>query len=93
MMNSNGWDHMDRFNWFGTTLTFGVSLIALLAVIFIVVSLLSSSGASGPAVGGPDHAVEILRERYARGEMNDEDYRQARETLERADQNPVAKSR
>ena len=93
MMNSFGWDHMDRFTWFGTTLMFVVSLIALLALIYIVIRLLSSSGASEPTAGYSDRAVEILRERFARGEMNEEEYGQARETLDRADQNPVAKSR
>lgn len=92
MMHTSSWGHMDRFNWLDMTLMIVVSLILLLAVIYLVARRLSDSQPSGTDAGNQDHAVEILRERYARGEIDATEYQQARETLDGSRRNRVAES-
>lgn len=67
----------------------GMILMVVLGVLVVALLLASVLGAGSrfPATprGGEardDRALAILRERYARGEISAEEYRQARETLE-----------
>lgn len=60
-----GWGHMLGMGLFWTLL--------LLAAVALVVWLVRS-GSRGPAPGRPG-AEDVLRERYARGEIDDEEYR------------------
>lgn len=41
----------------------------------------AAGAASGPAAPRPDDPLEILRQRYARGEIDDEEYERRRTTL------------
>jgi len=78
------------FGWGWLMMTFGtVFWIALLVVLVWAVIRLLSSRASGPAPqgttmppGGPS-AMEILRQRYARGEIDEVTFEHMRERLER----------
>jgi putative membrane protein len=55
------------------------------AIAWVVVTLIRHGGSrdTPPASGGPD-PLRILEERFARGEIDEDDYRHRRETL-RAD--------
>jgi uncharacterized membrane protein len=72
---------MNGVEWIGMTLMFLTSIVALLVVIYLAANLLNDSRRDRPVEGQPDHAIEILRERSARGELSEEAYRQARETI------------
>ncbi len=84
------WMHGFGFGWGGMifggllTLLFWVVVIAL--VVFAVRALSrSGSGRATPPAGSPgpapDQALEILRERYARGEITKDEYTSMRQDL------------
>ncbi len=60
-------------------------LALLVGLIMLVVWAVGSSSRSGGSArdggDGSDRAAEILRERFARGEISEADYEQARKTL------------
>ena len=66
------WNHMGGWSWVGMTLM----MVAFLALIVLVTSSLVGRGGVGPS------AIEILDERYARGEIDDEELHRRRQTLE-----------
>lgn len=53
--------------------------ILLIVVIVIIVKAITASGSEQPA---PKSAMDILRERYARGEIDDEEFERKRRELE-----------
>ena len=84
------WMHGFGFGWGGmifggllTLLFWGV----IIALIFFVVRALSRSGSgqAAPPAGSPgqapDRALEILRERYARGEISKDEFNSMRQDL------------
>ena len=88
--------HMwDGFFWgapSGLFMTFmGIPFLFLIAIVVLIVLLLRSNSSSGPYPGNPpaqsssgqsDSAMAILRERYARGEIGEEEFEQRRRVLE-----------
>jgi putative membrane protein len=66
--------------WFALSIAFTVLIIVLIAV--GIRWLLQHSG-SGPHAGPPreDNALAVLRERFARGEIDAEEYEARRRTL------------
>jgi putative membrane protein len=79
-MHMFGWD---GFGWFGMLLMtlFWFGLIALL--IWGVTRAVDSGRRSSPDhSSSEDRAIAILRERYARGEITEEEYHAARKTLD-----------
>jgi putative membrane protein len=82
-MHWYGWDGLGAFGWFGMLfmIVFWFGLIAL--VIWGFAGLLSrSQSAPYPGPGREDRAVGILRERFARGEMSEQEFDEARRTLD-----------
>src|SRR3990170_2260596 len=66
--------------WFGGL--FSLLLLALLiAGVVLAVRHLTSGGAGGPGPGGGGRALEILKERYARGEIGKEEFEAMRRDL------------
>lgn len=90
MMHSYGWDHMDSGSWLGMTVMFVFAVVVLLIATYIVVRLLVNSWPRERESADRDHALEILRERFARGEINNEEYQKVRETLDRTGRNRAA---
>lgn len=81
MWNGDGWGSMGSWGWTGMffMLLFGFAVVAL-----IVWSIAGSRPGQTPTMSeGPrsDHGLVILRERYARGEITDAEFEQARKTL------------
>ncbi len=81
-----GWHDMMGFGWFGV---FGMLFMVIFWVAVIVgvvwlVRWLLNQGSSGPrARTSKERALEILDEKYARGEIDDEEYeRRKRKLLE-----------
>jgi putative membrane protein len=64
-------------------LWFVLVLLGLLLIGYVAVRLLSSGRSDAAAAGqAPRTARDILDERYARGEIDDQEYRARRETLQ-----------
>ena len=70
--------------WIGLLVMILFAVILVILVIWAITSLLSPSRRTPPQSHTPheDSAMRILRERYARGEIDTDQYEQARRTLE-----------
>lgn len=80
-----GFGHMGGWGW-GMA---GLGILTMLAVVGLVVWLVvflarstGPSSSSTPPEARTSDATEVLKERYARGEINREEYLQMREDLE-----------
>lgn len=74
----DGWDHMGGWGG-GWMWLWGLAMMALFVVLIVWLVRASSGGPSGPhspARSSTDRAREILAERYARGELSTEEYRE-----------------
>lgn len=81
--NDDGWNHMDGWNAAWMWL-WGVAMMALFVVLLLWL-VRAASGKPGSAAPPPSHpsdrAREILAERYARGELTTEEFRERAEQL------------
>ena len=68
MMGGSGW------GWIFMLLFWGL-------VIWGVVALVRGAAGSGPSAPHPDSALELLKRRYARGEINKQEYEEKRRDL------------
>ncbi len=78
-----GWGMMGGFGWWWFMPIFMVLFWGL--VIWGIVALvrgLSGSRGSDSGSGRPDSALEVLKKRYARGEINREEYEEKKKDLE-----------
>ena len=75
------WYHSGTMGWFG-----GVGMLVLMALVlaalFALVVVLARRGPQPPGPG--DTARRILDERFARGEIDQEEYERRRDALTRA---------
>jgi putative membrane protein len=74
---SMGWGMM---GWFGPIMMLVFWAVIVIAVIFFIRWLLVSSR-GGISPRGEDSALEILRKRYARGEIKKEEFEQMKKDL------------
>ena len=77
MMGWDGWTMGMGWGW-----VFGLVLLAGLVLLVVVVVRAVSSGVHRDPVPGPGRAKEVLAERYARGEIDTEEFRERLRTLE-----------
>ncbi|MBX3646869.1 MAG: SHOCT domain-containing protein [Rhodocyclaceae bacterium] len=74
------WGHMDGFGWGG--MGFGMILFWGLIVVVIAVLLRVLWGGGAPAERGQGRsALDVLKERYARGEIEREEFEQKKRDL------------
>ena len=89
-MWDNGYGHMS-WGW-GAGMILMLLLVAL--VVAIVVLLVRAPEGSGRRDGGPhwggDQAERLLRERFARGELTEEEFSRALDVLRRGRSTPSA---
>ena len=77
-------------NGMGMAWVFGALLLVGLILLGVVLvksvsgksSTVGGSGTNGGSASGSGRGREILQERFARGELSDEEYREMRRTLE-----------
>jgi putative membrane protein len=79
----NGWDHM--MGW-GGGMFGGIGMIFFWGVVIVLVVLLVRGFAGGwPSASQPRQpgstALDILKERYAKGEISKEEYEERKKTL------------
>jgi len=79
------WDYhgmMGWGGWFYGPIMMVIFFALLIGAVVLILRLLGVGTSSGPASGnGEDRALQILRERFARGEISEEEYRKARDVL------------
>lgn len=76
LADMSGWGHMD--GWGGGWMWLWTLAVVVLVVAFLVWLVRAGAGSSqGPPADDPERrAREILAERYARGELSTEEYRE-----------------
>ena len=79
--NDDRWDHMDGWGG-GWMWLWGIAMMALILVLIFWLVRAATGGHGTSAPSRPtDRAREILAERYARGELTTEEYRERAEQL------------
>jgi putative membrane protein len=74
-----GWGY--GMGWFGMILM-GLFWVAIIVgIIFLIRWLFISTGTKGYRAGSEDSALDILKKRYARGEINKEEFEQKKKDL------------
>lgn len=70
------------WGWFGMMLFWLIPLVVVIVLAAAAVKYLSGGGRNGTALREDrNRALEVLEERYARGEINREEYLQKRDDL------------
>jgi len=62
------------FGWYGGIFTIAFWIVILVGLIFLVKWLIQSTGRDRTGDGKSDRALEILRERYAQGEIDKDEF-------------------
>jgi len=75
-----GWGYGMGWGWSIIMIAFWIAVIA--GIIFLI-RWIAVSTDKGKAAGGEDSALEILRKRYARGEINKQEFEEKKRDLER----------
>lgn len=81
-VDDHGWGHMDGWG-VGWMWLWGIAMMVLLAALFawMVRTVAGAQGSSRDGRQPGDSAREILAERYARGELTTEEYRERLDNL------------
>ena len=78
--NDDRWNHMDGWGA-GWMWLWGIAMMALFVVLLLWLVRAASGKPPPPPSHPSDRAREILAERYARGELTTEEYRERAEQL------------
>lgn len=82
-----GWDHMSGWSWFGMIAT-SVLLVALVVAGIVVLARAGRQGSGTPLAPSAPSAEDTLAERFARGEIDEDEYRSRLATLTDARRHP-----
>ncbi|WP_106450788.1 SHOCT domain-containing protein [Trichococcus alkaliphilus] len=78
MMNYYGYNMMG--GW-GIFLMIILLVILIVIIVYAVMKLVQGGSNAGTTSNGRDEALEILNQRYAKGELSDEEYQQKKKIL------------
>jgi putative membrane protein len=83
-----GWGHgpgmMDwgyGIGWFGLIMMGIFGILIIVAIIFLIRGLIASSSFKSHGLKSEESAIEILKRRYARGEINKEEFLEKKKDL------------
>jgi putative membrane protein len=79
MHDMTGW--MGGWGWLGMTLMMLLWVAVLALIVYAVVRLVARGDRPSPTAQGEDPALGTLRQRFARGEITEEEYRRAQQVL------------
>lgn len=82
-----GWDHMSGWGWFGI-IAGSVLLVALVVAGIVVLARAGQLGSRTARVPSAPSAEDLLAERFARGEIDEDEYRTRLATLTDARRHP-----
>lgn len=74
-----GWGY--GMGWFGTVIMVAFWVAVIVGIIFLIRWLVISTGTGGHAVKSEDSPLEILKRRYARGEINKQEFEEKKKDL------------
>ena len=93
MMGWYGWNHMGGWGWAATTVSSLLVLGLVGLVVWVVVRAVRRPG-DGPSglarTAGQDPAERLLADRFARGEIDEDEYRRRLATLRNVGTGPGA---
>ena len=74
-----GWGY--GMGWFGQIIMLAFWIAVIVGIVFLIRWLVLSTRASGNKTHSEDSALEILRKRYARGEIDKEEFEEKKKDL------------
>ncbi len=74
-----GWGY--GMGWFWTIIMAAICVAVIVGIIFFIKWLVVSAGAGSGGAKSADSALDILRKRYARGEINKEEFEEKKKDL------------
>jgi putative membrane protein len=74
-----GWEY--GMGWIGMILMAAFWIAVIVGIIFLIRWVVISTGTGGRGVKSEDSALEILKRRYARGEINKEEFEEKKKDL------------
>ncbi len=81
-MWTDDWGGMHGYGgWWSLLVMLGVLLLLIVTAVLLAVSLGRSGSAAPPRAGGGSTADRLLDERFARGEIDEEEYRHRRAVI------------
>ncbi|PTQ81421.1 putative membrane protein [Trichococcus patagoniensis] len=78
MMNYYGYNMMGGWGIFMMII---LLVILIVIIVYVVMKLVQGGNNAGTTSNGRDEALEILNQRYAKGELSDEEYQQKKKIL------------
>jgi putative membrane protein len=80
-----GWGHgpgmMGEWGWFGGILMVIFWIAVIIGIIFLIRWLVQSTSGGGHGARSEESAMEILKKRYARGEIDKKEFEQKKKDL------------
>jgi putative membrane protein len=67
--------------WFGSIIMVAFWVVVIVAIIFLIRWLAVTSRSKGPGLASEESALEILKKRYARGEINKQEFEDKKRDL------------
>jgi putative membrane protein len=77
-----GWGHWGYgMGWFWTIIMVAFWIAVIVGIVFLIKWLVISTTTRGPVAKSEDSALEILKKRYARGEIDKEEFEEKKKDL------------